>query len=240
MNAQIKQVRKFSFRFFNIGRRNKISLFIIMSIIILCLTFITIQKKDIENKVHNHLKINNIKKTDLKKMHIKYSLLNFFLSYNVWTISVEYKDEPGVNYMYSYKNKKIIFTGIAGGEINKDKSEYKHLEYEGIDIVLTTLNDNYHLNTETIIFNVKNYQNNSVEILLIPILEIKENNQWIKMTFTDEVGFCGTPDNLEDELDVTLELKWFKYLKEGEYKLSYKIKDDATDKLISTRFKLSN
>ena len=128
----MERVRTKGFRLFNLGGRFKskktliISIFLIIVLVSILYLFIT--TKYVENKTYDHLKNNYVELSQVKKIIVKYSFINFFLSYNEWTISVEYYDEPNVHYMYTYKDKMIIATGVAGGKEIENKSDYKHLE----------------------------------------------------------------------------------------------------------------
>ena len=108
-------------------------LIIIISIVVVIIigiaSYFTISSRSIESKTYAHLlSSNNAEVSEIKDVIVKYSIINSLLFSNEWTIAVEYYDEPDVFYMYSYRDNLIEFAGVAGGEINKDKSEYMHLE----------------------------------------------------------------------------------------------------------------
>ena len=132
MSKKVKRVRKFGFRLFNAGGRSKkktIAVLIIVGILsVAVVLLLAIKSHTVKSKTYKYLKDNNIEISEIKEVSVKYSVMNRFLSYGAWTISVEYHDEPNVKYMYTYSDEEIVFAGIGGGDRNKEKSEYKHIE----------------------------------------------------------------------------------------------------------------
>jgi len=105
-----------------------IPVIILLLLIIMGIFYMIVNTLNIRSKMDVHLRENGVEVSEVKEMVVRYSFKNSLIFSNEWTISVEYYDEPGVNYFYNYKSGKIVFSGIGGGEIKKEKSEYKHLE----------------------------------------------------------------------------------------------------------------
>ena len=108
-----------------------IIVFIALTVALLGTQYKGIRSDDIKEKVYKHLIASGAKSDEIKEVIIDRSFINLILSYDEWIISVEYYDEPNVKYMYTYKDEIIDFTGISGGDIYKEKLEYKHLEGVG-------------------------------------------------------------------------------------------------------------
>ena len=129
MSNEVKTVRASGFRLLNIGGRNRkktIIVIIVLAVIALSVSlFFVLGAKNIEGKTNAHLRANGVEIGEIDDIIVRYSFKSPFA--NEWTVSVEYYEEPGVNYMYYYRDGKVKFTGIAGGEL-KDKSEYKYYE----------------------------------------------------------------------------------------------------------------
>ena len=132
MPEKVKTIRNSGFRLFNIGGRaqkKRIAVIILASIIAVTGTmFIVIGTHSIKGEAYQHLMAQNVEIGEIKEVIVKYSFKNNLLFSNNWTIAVEYYDEPEVYYMYSYQDKKIAFSGIAGGDVIQEKSAYKHSE----------------------------------------------------------------------------------------------------------------
>jgi Protein of unknown function (DUF3139). len=105
-----------------------IPVIILLLLIIMGIFYIVLNTLSIRSKMDVHLRENGIEVSEVKEVTVRYSFKNSLIFSNEWTIAVEYYDEPGVNYFYNYRSEKIVFSSIGGGEIKKEKSEYKHLE----------------------------------------------------------------------------------------------------------------
>jgi len=80
----------------------------------------------IEQKMQIYLASKGYNHNDIANIEVKHSFLNILLSYNQWTILVEYSDEPDVLYHYTIKNNQIVPSGISGGSIEMEKEDLKH------------------------------------------------------------------------------------------------------------------
>lgn len=113
---------------------NKKKVLIIIAIIVVIIVIVGMicvgtTKATIKGKMEERLRARGIDVySEVNDMVIKYSIKNSLIYSNEWTVAVEYYDEPNVYYMYNYKDKEISFAGISGGEIIKDKLEYKYYE----------------------------------------------------------------------------------------------------------------
>ena len=97
----------------------------VIALVILGLSLSTKGTQRMESMVNDYLIAHGVEISETKDIIVKKSIKSSLLFSDEWTISVEYNDEPGIYYMYFYKDGKIEFTGIAGSE-SKDMSEYTH------------------------------------------------------------------------------------------------------------------
>ncbi|UTE76648.1 DUF3139 domain-containing protein [Rossellomorea sp. KS-H15a] len=65
------------------------------------------------------------KESEITKIEIEHSVQAFLLSYEPWSISVVFNDEPNAIYYYQYDNEIISQGGISGYTKNEI---YKHFE----------------------------------------------------------------------------------------------------------------
>ena len=114
-------------------KRKKVMLGIavLAAIVIGVAAWSSVKGQSIEGQVYQHLLENGEEISAVKDVIVKHSIKNALIFSNEWTIAVEYYDEPDVFYMYSYKDGAIAFAGIGGGEVMKDKTDYKHGEDAG-------------------------------------------------------------------------------------------------------------
>ena len=70
--------------------------------------------------------------SEISRIQVKHSFFNRVLGYSEWAILVEFEDEPGIKYEYSFNSKLITVsqTGFTGGSGDKDElvDSLKHLE----------------------------------------------------------------------------------------------------------------
>ena len=63
-------------------------------------------------------------------------------------------------------------------------------------------------------------------VVLIPTLERLIDGEWTALQ-PEGVGFCGTPDTIEDELEYELPLEWYRdSLEAGTYRLSFSMVEE--------------
>jgi|GEM_PF-2333372 len=129
MSNEVKSVRGAGFRLFNVGGRSgKKTLAVIIIAVVIAIAgtlFFVVGSHSVKTKTHEHLKANGVEISEIDDVIVRYSFKRPFN--NEWTVSVEYYDEPGVNYMYYYNDGKVTYTGIAGVE-EQPGVEYKHSE----------------------------------------------------------------------------------------------------------------
>ena len=53
-----------------------------------------------------------------------------------------------------------------------------------------------------------------------------------------DVGFCGTPDQIETEFSGTVPLEWYQNLESGQYRLSFTQKTEKGEEKITATFQL--
>ncbi|PFA69146.1 hypothetical protein CN378_04515 [Bacillus sp. AFS015802] len=70
------------------------------------------------------------KKADIVKMEASHSIGAHFLSYDPWSISVIFQDEPKAIYYYHYQNGVVSQGGISGYTKNE---RYNHFENGPLD-----------------------------------------------------------------------------------------------------------
>ena len=129
MAKEVKSVRSFGFRLFNIGGRNKKKTrIVVISIIIvlLIMAYKIIGSANVKNKTTMFLETKGYVTNDIENIKVEHSFFNGFLSYDEWSISIAFVSEPNVTYSFTYKNKEIIFRGIY--DSTKEKEELKELE----------------------------------------------------------------------------------------------------------------
>lgn len=90
-------------------------------------TYIYTSKININHKMKTYLKDKGYKDSEVKSTEVRHSFMNVVLSYNEWTISVIYNDEPNASYYYFYDKGSISQGGISGRTKN---DVYKHVEPE--------------------------------------------------------------------------------------------------------------
>lgn len=112
-----------------------ISFAIFMTITIGVVTYKIFGTINVKNKTNEFLETKGYYANDVSNINIKHSFFNGFLSYDEWSISVQFVSEPNVFYSFAYKNKKIIFRGV--NDSKKDKEELKELEDKFNDGKLT-------------------------------------------------------------------------------------------------------
>jgi len=105
----------------------KTLIIILLFIIVGNFTYIYTNKIKINHKMETYLKDKGDKDSEVKSTEVSHSFINVFLSYNEWTVSVMYNDEPNAIYYYNYSKGSISPGGISGRTKN---NVYKHAEPE--------------------------------------------------------------------------------------------------------------
>lgn len=87
----------------------------------------------------------------------------------------------------------------------------------------------------TLRYTIENKGAEPVLVVLIPSLELLDGDIWTEQTFSDDVGFCGTPDSVDagGTRSGEVDLAWYGGpLPPGTYKLSYDVvSEDGYEKL---------
>ncbi|MEI5906907.1 hypothetical protein WAK64_07520 [Bacillus spongiae] len=68
------------------------------------------------------------KDSDITKIEAEHSILDFILSYEPWSISVVFNDEPNAIYYYHYNKGEITQDGISGYTENEIFKHYEEVE----------------------------------------------------------------------------------------------------------------
>lgn len=109
--------------------KKKAFIIIIIAVSLLVLSsfvYVSIGTNKIENQMRETLKTKGHSDEDILKVNVTHSFLNILLSYNEWSIMIEYVDEPEVLYFYSIKNSEIVGAGVSGNI--PDKNKLKHAD----------------------------------------------------------------------------------------------------------------
>lgn len=81
-----------------------------------------VMRKFIKTYTYTELECRGYTAQDVSEIKIEHSYLNRILSYNEWIISVEFKKEPDILFLFTYRDEKIIFEGVSS-EPMLDKEE---------------------------------------------------------------------------------------------------------------------
>lgn len=119
----------------SMSKLRKYTIVILIIIVIAIPTYIFvvnpwIQKDQIEEVVVKHLQEHGYSQNDYS-LSVNFHWVNKLLGYDQYNIKVIYKDEPDVNYYYSYRNQKVLPGGVAPtseSTRDKDNKNFKHLE----------------------------------------------------------------------------------------------------------------
>ena len=79
-------------------------------------------RKFIKTYTYTELECRGYTAQDVSEIKIEHSYLNRILSYDEWIISVEFKKEPDILFLFTYRDEKIIFEGVSS-EPMLDKEE---------------------------------------------------------------------------------------------------------------------
>ena len=94
---------------------------ILVAIIVALIAYSLIGGAIVKNKTAEYLKENKGCSTNLiKSIKVKHSYMNLILSYDEWSISVRFTDEPHVEYGFTKKNGEIIFRGVNDNQSEKE------------------------------------------------------------------------------------------------------------------------
>lgn len=102
--------------------KNKKNIIILILVIVLgvLLFYKLIGSENIKIKTREYLKTQNCSKDSIKSIKVSHSYLNAILSYDEWTILVEFTKEPDVLYEFNYRNKKVEFESVRDSQNSKD------------------------------------------------------------------------------------------------------------------------
>lgn len=73
----------------------------------------------VEVQTHSYLLDKGYTNADISTIEIKHSFLNLILSYNEWTSTVVFMDEPTIQYHFTWKDSAIISAGVSGEILDK-------------------------------------------------------------------------------------------------------------------------
>lgn len=115
------------------SRLKKYIIAVLILIVIAIPTYIFVlnpwmQKNQIEEAIIKHLKERGYSQNDYS-LSVNFHWENKLFGYDQYQIKVIYKDEPDVNYLYSYRNKKVFPDGIAPtSDRESGNKNFKHVE----------------------------------------------------------------------------------------------------------------
>lgn len=98
---------------------------ILVVIVLTCSIYVFAGTKNIEKLMWVYLEDKGFTTEEIQSINVKHSFLNIILSYNEWSIHVQYADEPDATYIYTVKNGQIRQAGVSG---SVDKEDLKHKE----------------------------------------------------------------------------------------------------------------
>lgn len=103
---------------------------IIISILVIMIVglilYPLIAKFTIKNMAKEFLQEKGYVEKDIKNIKVEHSYLNRILSYDEWSILVEFTSLPDIEYSFTKKDGKILFRGLF--DSSKSKAELKELE----------------------------------------------------------------------------------------------------------------
>lgn len=94
-----------------------------VTVVIAANLYVAVESRNIQAKMWDYLRQESYSETDIQSISIKHSFANIVLSYNEWIISVVYADEPESAYGFTWKNGRIVATGVS---TTLDKEDLKH------------------------------------------------------------------------------------------------------------------
>ena len=100
-----------------------IAVCIVVAIIVAITIYIFAGTKQAENLMREYLEEQGYSQIEIQSIDVNHSFLNKMLSYNEWTITVVYGDEPTSIYSYHMKDDSIVEGGVSG---TTDKEDLKH------------------------------------------------------------------------------------------------------------------
>ena len=109
-------------------------------------------------------------------------------------------------------------------------------EDEALGVELKLSKEQYQLGDE-VSYQIINHGKEPVQVILAPSLEYQTSEGWQEVLPTD-VGFCGTPDQIETEFSGTVPLEWYQNLESGQYRLSFTQKTEKGEEKITATFQL--
>jgi hypothetical protein len=98
---------------------------ILAVIVLTCFIYVLAGTKNTEKLMWAYLEDKGYATEEIQSIDVKHSFLNIVLSYNEWSIHVQYSDEPDATYVYTVKNGQIKNSGVTG---SVDKEDLKHKE----------------------------------------------------------------------------------------------------------------
>lgn len=151
---------------------------IIISIILILVSYPLIGKLYFKNETKNFLQEKGCEGSCIKNIKVHHSYLNLILSYDEWSILVEFKTEPDINYSFTPKNGEILFRSVA--DSRKTKEELKILEdkYHNGELWRTEYNFEaiiIEISNDFILIEVTGDGNLAKEVIVITDTQYKES-----------------------------------------------------------------
>ncbi len=106
-------------------KRFYITVSILAAIILTFFIYVFAGTKNKEKLILEYLEDKGYTIEEIQSIDVKHSFLNAILSYNEWTIHIQYADEPEAIYIYTVKSGQIKEAGVSG---SVDKEDLKHKE----------------------------------------------------------------------------------------------------------------
>ena len=93
---------------------------ILVIITLTCSIYVFGGTKNVEKLMWEYLENKGYVTEQIENIDVKHSFLNIILSYNEWTIKVQYVDEPNAIYIYTIKDGQIKDAGISDYFASRD------------------------------------------------------------------------------------------------------------------------
>lgn len=101
-----------------------ISVAVVIFLVVAGIVYVWQGSEMVEVQTHSYLLDKGYTNADIATIEVKHSFKNLILSYDEWTSTVVFTDEPKVRYHFAWKDNAIVEAGVSG-EI-PDKNDLKH------------------------------------------------------------------------------------------------------------------
>lgn len=75
----------------------------------------------VEVQTHSYLLDKGYTNADIATIEVEHSFVNLIMSYDEWTSTIVFVDQPDVQYHFAWKDSAIVSTGVSGEILDKSK-----------------------------------------------------------------------------------------------------------------------